>query len=178
MTNEDKREIAEMIAAALTQNAPSQTTEAPQIVPEAEVVQDVKEDTPVAVSVAEELEEDKHLPSLSSKQVVDILNEVRMEVRVQYKQPWVEAMETLFKNPVATAVIDGRKKPLVDADQVNTMIAHLKKTGKLWPQIVCTILNEEGDRQYVNTSYKREDGNKWKEGSILKVEPEVEVIQS
>lgn len=175
MTNEDKREVAQMIAEMLTQKGSLEAPEAPQAVPEVN-----NDSTPVDVDKIEESASqqaaDTHKPAITQEQLTDILNDVRLEVRAQFKQPWVEAMRVAFQNPTAFATVNGKRTPLISPEQVNTVIDSLKKNGKFWPQIVVTALNENGDRQYQNTSYKREDGEKWKLGSVLK--PQVEIAKS
>lgn len=172
MTKEEMAQIAAMVAEVITQNGSQKAPESPTIVSN-------PKDDPTVVNVvsseqseAETQVEVKHKPAISAEQIVEIINDGRFEVRVQFKQPWVRAMEELFKHPVAVATIDGRKQPLINADQVNRMISALKESGKYWPQIVCTVLNENGDKVYVNSSYKRQSGEKWKLGNIVRHEAE------
>lgn len=181
MTNEEITKIAtEAAIAAVTasMNASQTPLNTPTIVPEA------KDDTiqininPDAISVTEQAAEDTHKPTVTPEQLEDILNDVRLEVRAQYKQPWVEALKVLFQNPVAYATVNGNRKPLIDANQVKTMIEGLKKNGKFWPAVVTTMLTEDGNRRYVNTRYKNEDGKKWKLGSVIKKEDLTSVVGS
>lgn len=174
MTNEEMQTIAAMVAETLSKNASQEPSDAPEIVPEAEKVQTEVDTDKIDVGATKETK--AHVPQFTAKEVADVLNDVRMEVRAQFNQPWVEAINVAFQHPVAFATINGKKTPLISPEQVNAMIDSLKSSGKFWPQMVTTMLTPSGERQYINTSYKREDGKKWKEGNVLK--PQAEVVQS
>lgn len=161
MTNEEVRTIAQEVANILSQNAPQKAADAPVVVTNAD-----------KVSESIETAKNDYRPTVSQEQMVEIMNDVRMESRAQFNQPWVDALRVLFKNPAAYATIGNVKTPLISANQVNAMIESLKANGKFWPAIVTTIINQDGNRQFINSSFKREPGNVWRLGGVVKPEDE------
>lgn len=166
--------LANMVVSKL-QNKPSEATQAPVSAPTSNNVPVVITPAPVALEATTEAKDDAveaevvtHIPALDEERMIELLNDARIEVRSQTKYPLVVALEEMFANPAATAVINGKKQPLISADQMATAIDALKKSGKYWPQPVVTFLNQKGEKVFANFRYKNEDGGKWILGSVVK----------
>lgn len=172
MTKKDKAEMAIMIAEALKNLAPAPAvaTQEPETAteslfkPENVPVVVTSTEKPLAAAQSQPVEV---VPTTNFDQIADLFNDTRVEVRIRKNMPIVEALKELFKNPVASAVVNGKKELLISGSQMAMMLDHLKKTGKYWPEAVVSALNENGERQYLNSSYKRAEGDKWKVGPIL-----------
>lgn len=174
MTKAEMLEIAQMTASILSNNGSQKPQNASGEEEEVETVVATTE----AVKTARKASQG-HIPSVSPEQVRDVLNEARMEVRIQSKYPLVAALEEAFAGSKLQATVKGQATKVITQAQFDMIVDHLKAHGKFWPNPVVTILDEQGERIYMNTSFKREEGEKWLEGKSVKFKaPKAEEVQA
>lgn len=150
MTKEEMMQIAQMTASILkSSESPQDALRAPIGGKTLPTIVSRDSEASKAIAAPQTL----HKPALSSKQVEDVLNDCRMEVRIQNKYPLIVALENALK-----------EYGLITPELMCNIVTALKENGQYWPHPVISILNEDGVRIYMNTNYQLEDGSKWKRG--------------
>jgi len=148
MTEKEIRQIAEVVASMITK-----PSEKPKKGSRSR--SRVKDVPLIKTELTEPLE--AHTASLTPHQVADMLNDVRLEVRIPREYPLVVALKEAMK-----------QNKTINARTMKQIVETLKAKGKYWPQAVVMITNEKGERVFMNSSFTRDDDHKWKPGSVVK----------